>query len=124
MMEKTRAAARWSAAIAFGLSLSASAASLNGSLSQMVGRWENGDPRLSPMLAKHLTSAGGDPVVLVHLAEGVDQAQALSELSAIGFRLTAISSIDPRMVEGYLPLGSARAAAGVPSVAGLRAQHR
>src|SRR4051812_38830224 len=80
---------------------------LAGSLSQLVARWENGDPGLSQALGHHLTSRGGDPVVVIHLAEGVRLDQVLPELSAAGFRLTAVSSIDPRMIEGYLPLGSA-----------------
>ena len=112
------------AALALGISPSSFAAGLSGSLAGMVARWESGDPGLSHSLALHLTSRGGDPLVVIRLAEGTEKAQALSELSAVGFRVTATSSIDARLVEGYLPLGSARAAARVPSVAGVRAVHR
>jgi hypothetical protein len=112
------------AAIIFSLSGSTFAAGLTGSLSQLVARWENGDPNLSRHLSLHLTSSGGDPLVVVHLADGVSAEQALPELSAAGFRMTAVSSIDPRVIEGYLPLGSARAAAGVVGVRTLRAQHQ
>src|SRR5439155_15246440 len=45
-------------------------------------------------------------------------------LSAVGFRVSALSTVDDRIVEGYLPLGSARAAANVPGVRAVRAQLR
>src|SRR5712672_536260 len=97
---------------------------LRGSLSQMVARWENGDPNLSLLLSLHLTNRSGDPVVKLRVADGVALEAVLPELSAMGFRLTATSSIDARFAEGFLPLGSARAAASVPGVRNLRAQLR
>jgi Subtilase family len=102
----------------------AASGALGGSLSHLVARWENGDPGLSRALARHVTSRSGDPVVVVHLSEGVRLEQVLPELSAAGFRLTAVSSIDPRVVEGYLPLGSARNVAGVLGVRTIRALHQ
>ncbi|HKC61131.1 MAG TPA: hypothetical protein VKB92_13680 [Myxococcales bacterium] len=60
----------------------------------------------------------------IHLAEGISLQQVLPELSAAGFRLTAQSVIDPRFIEGYLPLGSARAAARVPGVSSTTAVHK
>ena len=103
------------------LPFGALAAPLTGSLSQLVSRWETGDPNLSSLLSLHLASRAGDPVVVVRLASGVTAAQVLPELSAAGFRLTAASQLDARLLEGYLPLGSARGAAAVPGVAGVRA---
>jgi hypothetical protein len=97
------------------------AAELTGSLSQLVSRWELGDPGLSDLLTTHLTSRAGDPVVVVRVADGIAARDVLPELSAMGFRLTAASSLDGRMLEGYLPLSAARAAASVPGVAGVRA---
>src|SRR5512140_1884596 len=97
------------------------AAPLAGSLSQLVARWETGDPGLSQLLALHLASRAGAPVVVIRVANGVSASQVLPELSAVGFRLTSQSRVDARFVEGYLPLGSARAAAQVPGVAGVRA---
>src|SRR4051812_36502012 len=122
MKRLATSAALFGAAISF-LTTSANAAPLGGSLSQLVSRWENGDPDLSGQLAHHLTSRGGDPLVVLHLAEGVSAESVLPELSAAGFRLTARSSIDPRVIEGYLPLGSSRGAAGVPGVRTVRALH-
>ena len=105
------------------ISGSSFAAGLTGTLSQLVARWERSDATLSPLLALHLTSRSGDPVALVRL-DDASSAQTMSELSAVGFRLTAVSTIDARLVEGYLPLGSARAAANVPGVRFVRAQLR
>jgi len=97
---------------------------LGGSLSQLVDRWERGDRDLSLALSMHLTSRSGDPVVKLRVADGVGPDSLLPELSAIGFRLTSTSSIDGRLLEGFLPLGSARSAASIPGVRSLRAQLR
>lgn len=110
------------AAASLALSATASAAPLTGTLSQLVARWETSDPSLSSLLSFHLASRGGDPVVVVRLADNVRASQVVPALSAAGFRLTAASQLDPRLLEGYLPLNSARAAAAVPGVAAIRAQ--
>src|SRR5207245_7954206 len=107
--------------IIVSISGSTFAAGVKGTLSQLVARWETGDPALSQLLAAHLTSRSGDPVALVRLAEGASAAQVLSELSAVGFSVSALSTVDDRIVEGYLPLGSARAAADVSGVLADRA---
>ncbi|HET9800813.1 MAG TPA: hypothetical protein VFP82_03930, partial [Chthoniobacterales bacterium] len=108
--------------VALSLLATVSAAQLTGTLGQMVARSEAHDPSLSALLSFHLANRGGDPVVKIRLADGVDASQVLSQLSAAGFRLTSKSRIDSLMIEGYLPLGSARAAAAVPGVALIRAQ--
>src|SRR4051812_24979475 len=95
---------------------------LGGSLSQLVDRWEQGDHNLSVALSMHLTSRSGDPVVKLRVADGVAPDTVLPELSAIGFRLTSAGSIDGRLLEGFLPLGSARSAASIPGVRSVRAQ--
>ena len=103
------------AGAALSLCITASAAQLTGSLGQLVARWETGDPNLSALLSFHLTNRAGDPVVKIRLADSVAASQALPALSAAGFRLTSTSRIDARLLEGYLPLRSARAVAAVPS---------
>src|SRR5437016_5934826 len=112
------------AALASGSGAFAAPGALGGSLSQLVARWENGDPNLSHHLSLHLASRNGDPLVVVHLSDGMSAGQVLPELAAAGFRLTAVSSIEANVLEGYLPLGSARAAAGVLGVRALRALHQ
>jgi len=126
MRQPGRAATFGIAGLILCVSKAAAAApgALGGSLSQMVARWESGDPDLTLLLSLHLTNRSGDPVVKLHVADGVALDTVLPELSAMGFRLTATSSIDPRFAEGYLPLGSARAAASVPGVQNVRAQLR
>ncbi len=104
------------------LATPASAAQLTGSLGQLVARYEAHDPSLPTLLSFHLANRAGDPIVKIRLADGVTVTQALPGLSAAGFRLTATSSIDPRLIEGYLPLKSARAVAGVSYVSLIRAQ--
>jgi hypothetical protein len=103
-----------------GVALAAPGA-LGGSLSQLVARWENADPSFHQLLSLHLTNRVGDPLVIVRAADGPSLRRSLADLAAQGFRLRAVSSLDPRLAEGYLPLASARAAARVPGVVGMRA---
>src|SRR4029453_11560633 len=110
------------AGIGLSLCATASAAQLTGTLGQLVARYETGDPNLSTLLSFHLKNRAGDPVVKIRLADGVAASQALPALSPAGFRLTATSRIDARLLEGYLPLSSARAVAAVPGVTTIRAQ--
>src|SRR5215211_1727049 len=109
-------------AAVLSISATASAAQLTGTLGQLVSRWETSDPNLPALMSFHLASRTGDPVVVVRLADGVRASDVLPALSKAGFRLTAASQLDPRLVEGYLPLRSARAVAAVSGVAGIRAQ--
>jgi hypothetical protein len=99
----------------------AAAGVLGGGLDQLVTSWETGDPRLNQTLEYHLKSVSGDPLVKLHLAQGVTPGDVFPELSALGFRLIARSVIDPRLIEGFLPLASARAVAGVAGVQSLHA---
>jgi hypothetical protein len=103
-------------------SASAAPGALGGSLSQLVARWENGDPNLPQLLSLHLTNRAGDPIVMVRVQPGTPLEQVLPKLSAMGFRLTSTSSLESGLAEGYLPLRSVRSAAAVPGVRGLRAQ--
>jgi hypothetical protein len=109
-------------AVALSLFATASAAELTGTLRQMVARYEAHDPSLSALLRFHLANSAGDPVVKIRLANGVAASQALPALSAAGFKLTSTSSIDPRLLEGYLPLKAARAVSLVQGIAVIRAE--
>ena len=112
------------AAFVSGPALASPDAVLSGGLSELVAAYERGDPRLDSHLQLHITSRTGDPMVRVHLAPGADAASALQKLAAAGFVLTTRSSINPSLLEGYLPLGAARTAAGIAGVQSLRATQR
>ena len=62
--------------------------------------------------------------MLVHFAAGVNIDKALADLASAGFRIKTKSSINPSLVEGYLPLKSARSAAAVEGVRSLHATQR
>jgi hypothetical protein len=68
----------------------------------------------------HVKSAQGDPLVRVKLESGVSAESVLPALQAAGFRLTAISKIDPSQLEGFVSLAQTRSAA---SVAGVKSMH-
>jgi hypothetical protein len=110
-------------ALVSGPVLAAPEAALGSGLNQLVNAYERGDPTLGWKLSLHLTDKKGDPMVLVHLGPG-DQNAALAKLAAAGFRLTTRSTIDPSLAEGYLPLASVHAAASVAGVHSLHATHR
>lgn len=55
---------------------------------------------------------------------GVNQNAALAKLAAAGFRLTTHSTINPSLVEGYLPLARAKGAANVTGIHSIRAERR
>jgi len=94
---------------------------LGGGLRQLVAAWENADPRLESAMNWHLSNPAGDPLIKLHLAEGVKFEDVAPELSTLGFQKVAVSALDPRLVEGYLPLRAARAAAGVSGVSSAHA---
>jgi hypothetical protein len=116
-------------ALACGLAMIAGAASagsgvMGGGLQQLVNSWELGDARLSSHLDLHLKDAQGNPLVRVKLEDGAALSQVLSKLQATGFKLKAISVMDPSIMEGYMPLAAARSAARIDGVRAMRAVQR
>jgi hypothetical protein len=97
---------------------------VGGGLRQLVNAWETADPRLSQQLKVHITAANGDPLVFIHLADGVDAAKAMPSLKALGFRLQTVSSINPSMIEGFLPLSATRNVASTSVVRSMHAVQR
>src|SRR5262245_51640424 len=101
---------------ALGIAAAAQAATPEGGLPRMVGgglrqmvmALDNADPRLQLELKRHITSAVGDPLVRVNLAEGVTPEQALPQLQAAGFRLKVISSLNRSFLEGYVSLANVK----------------
>jgi hypothetical protein len=93
-------------------------------LRELAAAYDGGDPRLATRLAMHITNAAGDPLVLVHLKPGADANATLKQLADVGFQLTTRSSINPSLIEGYLPLAAVHAATAVAGIRALHAQQR
>lgn len=99
-------------------------ATLGRGLEQLVQLYESSNPKLDVALKPHLTSPAGELLVEVRLAPGADAKHVIAQLSQNGFRLQAISELDPRLIEGYLPLSSARAASAAAGIKSLHAVQR
>src|SRR5207244_13068505 len=99
----------------------AAPAPLAAGLKELSAAYDRGDSRLPAQLKLHITSAGGDPLVLVKLQPGANAQSVLANLAALGFRLQTRSSINPSLVEGYLALSATHAAAAVAGVHSLHA---
>jgi hypothetical protein len=102
----------------------AQSASLGRGLEQMVEMSEFSSPNLPQVLQQHLISPAGDPLVQIHLQPGITSEFVLPLLQMTGFQLQAVSKLNPSLLEGYLPLSSARTAAGVIGVQHISAVHR
>jgi hypothetical protein len=102
----------------------AQAATLGRGLEQMVQLYEFGNPKLNDVLKLHLTTSADNVMVHVRLTPGATTDQVLPLLTLSGFQLQAKSDLDPGLLEGYLPLGSARAAAAVAGVRSILAVQR
>jgi hypothetical protein len=111
-------------ATAAGTAFAADSGAMGSGLRQLVNAWESADPRLESKLALHIKDTGGNPLVLVYLADGADHTAALAKLATAGFRLKAVSQLNPNVVEGFLPLAHAREAAALEVVKALHAQQR
>jgi Subtilase family len=106
------------------MSWPASAGTLGRGMEQLVQLYESNNPKLNLALQLQITTAKGDPLVEIHLQKGVPTDQALAQLAKAGFRLQAVSLLDPTLVEGYLSLGLARTAAAIPGVSNVLAVQR
>ena len=92
----------------------AAPAALGTGLREISAAYDKGDnARAQSMMRLTLRSRTGDPMVRVHLESGVKADAVLAQLAAAGFRLQTKSTINPSLVEGYLPLAAVHRAAGV-----------
>src|SRR5258706_14992835 len=86
----------------------ASAATLGRGLDHLVSLEETGNAKLASALRLHIVAADGSVMVHVRLDDSAPAAQALGRLVAAGLRITAVSEMDPTLIEGYLVLASVR----------------
>jgi subtilisin family serine protease len=97
---------------------------LGGGMDELVRLYESNSPKLLDALKHHLTSGADEVLVNIHLDAGVTADEALPLLAAEGFRLQAISKVDGRVIEGYLPLWAARSTSWEIGVASILAVQR
>src|SRR5258708_5311865 len=101
--------------------VSAQSAALGRGMQQLVTLYETASPNLNRVLQLHVTAPNGDVLVHIRLQPGVSADQAVKLLSTTGFKLQAISELDPSLLEGYLPLSAARTTARVAGVRSILA---
>ncbi|HEY3784438.1 MAG TPA: S8 family serine peptidase [Steroidobacteraceae bacterium] len=63
-------------------------------------------------------------MVIIRLMPGANANAVLARLAAAGFRLQTRSTINPSLVEGYMPLAAAQRVANVAGVHSIHAEHR
>ncbi|HMF95912.1 MAG TPA: hypothetical protein VKE96_16535 [Vicinamibacterales bacterium] len=109
---------------ALPVSVFAQTGTLGGGMDELVRLYESNSPKLVDALKHHLTSGDDEVLVNIHLDSSVTVEQALPMLAAEGFRLQAISRIDSRVIEGFLPLWAARSTSWEIGVASILAVQR
>jgi hypothetical protein len=97
---------------------------MGGGLRELVKASDVADARLPERMSRFLQNEQGEVLVEVHLKPGFDGRAQAAELAAAGLNVTAVSTLDPRRVEGYVALPHARAVAGLAAVRALSAVHQ
>src|SRR5262245_26701487 len=97
---------------------------LAGGMKELVRLYETDSPKLLMALKQHITSDPGEVLVDIHLKSGVKAEDVLTQLKAVGFRLQAVSKLDARVIEGYMPLSAARSAASRFGIQTMQAVQR
>ena len=105
-------------------SASAQSARLAQGLNELVTLYQLDNPKLASVMKRHLTTTDDDVLVDIQLQPGASAAEALSVLALEGFRLESISTLDPSLIEGYLPLWAARSAVWTDGLATIQAVQR
>jgi hypothetical protein len=112
-------------ATAAALPAVAAPAPLATGLREIAAAYDRGaDVTRQPLTRLSLFSRSGAPMVRVRLQPGADAGKVLAQLAAIGFRLQIRSTINPSLMEGYLPLASLHDAQQIPGIHSLHASMR
>lgn len=98
------------------VALPAAAGTLGRGMEQLVRQHEKRVANSDRALRYHITSPANEVLVDIHLQKGVSVKNAIAQLQKSGFRLTAISQMNPYLIEGYISLDSARNASSVAGV--------
>ncbi len=110
--------------LAVGTLATAQNAVLGRGMQQLVTMSETGSPALGHALKAHITTRTGEVLAHIHLSPGVNAKQVMSALTNSGFRLQAISELDPSLLEGYVRLSSVRKLQSVKGVKSILAVQR
>ena len=110
--------------LAVALTPADASAPLAGGLREMATAYDTGDQRLPAILKLSLRDRLGDPMVRVRMLAGANQSAVLAQLTAAGFKLKVHSSINPALVEGYLPLAALHRAANISGIHSIHASLR
>ncbi len=102
----------------------AQSAALGRGLNELLELYETGNPKLDTVLKLHLSQAPDEVLVDVRFAPAADETRAMAILEAEGFRLTAVSALNPRLIEGYLPLWAVRSAEWAGNIRSILAVRR
>jgi hypothetical protein len=106
------------------MTATAANAALGSGLREMSAAYDRGDASLPMKLSVHLHDRTGNPLVRVHVQPGASADAVLAKLSASGFHTVARSSLNPSLVEGYLPLAKLHEASRIAGIRALTAVHR
>jgi hypothetical protein len=94
-------------------------------LHEIAAAYDRGaDVTKQPLTKLSLFSRSGDPMIRVRLMPGANADKVLTQLAALGFRLQVRSTINPSLLEGYLPLAAIHRAAEVAGIHSLHASMR
>ncbi len=112
------------AGVCVGAATASADAALGGGLRELVSSYESHTPTLATQLKLHLTDKSRNPLVRIRVAPGKTPKDVMRQLKSLGFTLQTVSSINPSLIEGYLPLAKTRAAAAVPGILAVHATQR
>jgi hypothetical protein len=102
----------------------ARAEALGRGMRQLVDLYESANPKLATALRLHIAKPDGSVLVHVRLEPGTESGPVLAQLTKAGFRLQAVSELDPTLLEGFLPLSAVRGASGIHDVRRILAVQR